>query len=65
MVKEILLVEKLCKLRIVVRRWGPERGEQVTERGREWVMNGSGTGLGAGYPRAGLRGRILEEFDST
>lgn len=35
MVKEILSVEKLCNLGIVVRRWGPERGEQVTERGRE------------------------------
>lgn len=34
MVKEIMYAEKLCKLQIVVGRWGPERGEQVTERKR-------------------------------
>lgn len=49
------------------RSWGAEdrNGEQVVGRGRGWVMNGRGPGVRAEYPRSGLRGRILDEFNAT
>lgn len=57
MIEEIMDVGKLCKLQTVVGKWRPEREEQVIGRGRGWVMNGSGTGVGAGHPS----GRVQRE----